>query len=1038
LSAKSPEAEKPPAPAPDPAQQEAAADEAAPAEKKQPAGMVIPPRNPQASPPTGAAGATGKSEALAAVDEKETEIQPTEEDRMPSAVDLDDVMREMKEKSIGAKIGNKTKEIGVGTAQFAAEHKILLSIFSAIILLIIGGVYAWQIVYPQFLKGSIKDLYAAEQYSETLEAVEKFRVYDPNDSEIIYIAALSNLKLQQFDQALLEIQILSGLDSGSGGAQSDIDFIFYRALVSDKNIANALDLLAKVLEAEPDHLPGILLRGIYANIPSSGLDIVAKDAHLQTKLRAETVDSQRYAEQITILLTYLAAKSDELFAPVRAPLSENFTQTDIGDDEGYLLGFENLYSLDLRGLVEADGQLPPGLATNILKLLGIYASAEPRDEERTTLVEVIMRSASQTANPLSDMAKFVAGPHYAIIGDYETARELFEEVSTKAPGSAAPRLNRANARLQIDRSDFFGVAEELNSVLGIDPKNVIALNNRGFINLWLADNINKAQQDFLQVSQARPDDMVSIYNLAQAYLLSGEPKKAVDQFGRVIEENPAFGNSLLYRGLAHQQGRSLELAVKDFNDFKLLQPGNVLPYIRSAELFDSSAGYKLALNELRTAMEIQPNNPEISLILADFYLKAEQSDNAQEIFDKLDPDEVDELDLKLLEGRLRLQKEEPGAEELLKEVYETYAQAGTGAEISVAVYYLAALEYNENIDAILDLTRTLLPKDPDNVELLKGRASALNRRGSNDEALRFALRAVEVDPLNFDVQLSLGDIYATTGRFQEAIDAYRTAQKIRPADLSALYKLETLLDLLNEPEELANIREQIERVESQQLLERESELALSDIESESSGVVAAAATEAQIAQLENSLGDINEKIGENPDSAVLYYNRGVVEMTIGDNLSAVDSMLQALDIEPENAEYQMGLAQAYLRTDDFSGAVSVLDEVLEADPDNFEAVYNRAVAYHNSGDQENAILDYTTAIRLNPAFASAYYNRGTIYVSIAEYYRAIEEFTRVIELNPDQVKPYLARAQVYRVVGEDSKAESDLQAAQLLRASTVQ
>jgi len=977
-----------------------------------------------------------RNEALATADDKE--IQAAEDESMPSAVDLDEVMKEMKEKSLGGQVANKAKEFGSDAVSFILANKLLFSIVASVIVLIFAGAYAWQITYPQYLKGSIRDLYDAGQYRETIETAEKFSAYDPNDSEVIYLTALSNLKLQRFDQALLQIQILSGLDIGQSGAQADIDFFFYRALVSEKKISNALELLAKVLEADPSHLPAILLRGVYANVPGSPLETVPKDAHLQSMLDADTLSGDRYAEQITILLSYLVAKSDQIFLPVRVPLAENFMQTQGGAGEGYFLGFQNLYSLDVRGLLDADGELPPGTASAIVQLLGLYSSGGTREDVRGKLVGLLEQSARNTSSPLRNLSGLISGPHYAFVGDYETALELFEQAAAANPSSVAARINKANAQMQIDPGEFLAVAEEYSGVLGIDPMNWIALNNRGFINLWLADNINKAKNDFLQVAQTQPEDVASIYNLGQAYLQSEEPKKAVDQFNKVIEEDIAFGDALLYRGLAHQTARSLELAVKDYNDFKLLEPGSILPYLYSAELFDDSAGYKLAINELQAAMAIDSDNVGLLLTLADYYLKADQAENARTIIDEIPEGGTDELELKLLDGRLRLQQQEPGAEELLREVYLAYVEDNPDEEIRVAVYYLEALEYNENVDGVLELTRTLLPKDPDNVDLLRSRARAFNRKGSNDEALRFALRAVELDPLNFDVQLVLGDVYATTGRFQEAIGAYRTAQKIRPAELSALYKLETLLDLLNEPAELADIREQIQRVESQQLLVQESELALTQIESESGGVVNAAATEAQVAQLEKSLVDIKEKIEENPESGLLHYNRGVVEMTIGDNDAAIKSMDRAVSLEKGNTEYQMGLAQAYLRGDYFKRAIKVLDEVVEQNPDNFEAVYNRAVAYHNKGDQEDAIIDYTTAIRLNPAFASAYYNRGTIYVSIAEYYRAIEEFTRVIELNPEQVKPYLARAQVYRVVGEVDKAETDMQSAQLLRASQQQ
>ena len=971
----------------------------------------------------------------------EVEASPDTE-YMPSSVDLEEVMREMKEQTLAVRMAHAAKDSGVWLTNFVASNKLFLAICVALLTSAFGGFYAWQVFYPQYLKTQITRGFEDQDYETVIALTKEYRTFQISDAEVIYISALSNLKLQNFEQAFIEMQILSSLDSSF---QTDVDFTFYQALISHEDINDSLILVARSLEAEPTHLPSILLRGLYGTLPKSGVTAQIQEEYIQKVLEDGIKGSAQYSDQIRTMLTYIAANSKALFLPLSTNPSALFEELGSNIDEsGRIYGFNNAYSLAFGGIRE--GNEESNLDVNIrvfmlLTLINSYSSAE-----EAGIIASQLR-ADFGSDPANDIAGYVAAAHYAQQGEFELASELYARVYELNPNDPDTILNLANARLQITPENFQVIANEYSNVISLDPNNAVALNNRGFLNLWFADNINKAKLDFEQVAATEEDDrnIIAFYNLGRAYLKGGEPRKAVSEFNKVVDSQPAFGDVLLYRGMANRAAGEFEYAIKDFNDFKLQDPESVMPYIQSARLFGASAGYKLALNELRTATELQPDNEGLAMMLADFYLSADQFQNAESLLATF-PDMGDENpDRKLIAGRLLLGKGDLfRAEQMLKEVYNFYAlknadEVNPEKTLEAAVHYLEVLDRNGRVDEVLELTRTLLPKNQNNVDLLRIRAKAFNEKGRNTEALRFAQRAVEIDPLIFELQMVLGDVFSSSGRFQDAIQAYRTAQKIRPAALDALYKIENLLDLLNQPEELGVIREQIARVESEQLLVRESEQALDVIQNPSSGVIGdTVVSEAQIAQLMGSIDEINAKIEENPDSGTLYYNRGVIELSIEEVGAAVDSMKRAVETEPENQDFQMGLASAYLRANDYNNAVESLDAIIELDENNFEAVYNRAVAHHNNNDYQQAIIDYTTAVRLNPAYTNAYYNRGTIYVEFAEYYRAIEEFSRVIELRPDGVKPYLARAQVYRLVGENDKAENDMQAAQLLRASEQQ
>src|SRR5207249_44595 len=63
------------------------------------------------------------------------------------------------------------------------------------------------------------------------------------------------------------------------------------------------------------------------------------------------------------------------------------------------------------------------------------------------------------------------------------------------------------------------------------------------------------------------------------------------------------------------------------------------------------------------------------------------------------------------------------------------------------------------------------------------------RRGKLQEAETFARQAVEVDPALPDAFTTLGVVLSTAGRKADAIDAWKRAVEIDPAQFNALYNL---------------------------------------------------------------------------------------------------------------------------------------------------------------------------------------------------------------------------------------------------------
>ncbi len=69
------------------------------------------------------------------------------------------------------------------------------------------------------------------------------------------------------------------------------------------------------------------------------------------------------------------------------------------------------------------------------------------------------------------------------------------------------------------------------------------------------------------------------------------------------------------------------------------------------------------------------------------------------------------------------------------------------------------------------------------------------------------------------------------------------------------------------------------------------------------------------------------------------------------------------------------------------------------------------------------------AKRGNPGRALVFYNRGTAFLDLGHYQLAINDYSEAIRVYHRDAEVYAARAFCYALLGEDAKAQQDVEAA---------
>lgn len=197
----------------------------------------------------------------------------------------------------------------------------------------------------------------------------------------------------------------------------------------------------------------------------------------------------------------------------------------------------------------------------------------------------------------------------------------------------------------------------------------------------------------------------------------------------------------------------------------------------------------------------------------------------------------------------------------------------------------------------------------------------------------------------------------------------------------------------------------------------------------------------------------DEAVKIKPDSAGIYYERGIAYLKNKDFRRAIDDFNRAIELKPDFEDafafrgeasgelmrikpsnaysyYERGLL--YLDWGNYFAAIDDFTKAIELKPDFGDAYHDRGNAYLDKRDYNRALDDFTKAIEFREGSSKAYSysNRGGIYLELKDYKKAIDDFTKSLEINKDDAFiPYYNRGMAYMGAEDYNKAAADFAAA---------
>ena len=522
---------------------------------------------------------------------------------------------------------------------------------------------------------------------------------------------------------------------------------------------------------------------------------------------------------------------------------------------------------------------------------------------------------------------------------------------------------------------------EASQVLEKDPLNVDALT-------LLSSAIASPDQvdPTLEILQDANDKLERpaklLLALGSLYIRKGDFEKAGTALRDAVERDPKWADAHTALAAFHLNRRDLEQAEAELRKAASLSPLGSKARLQLVDYF-LIAGHR---EEARKALkEMTENAPDFGpgwRRQAELALAEKRLDDAEASIDEVLKRNVEDLDARLILGRIRLARDDlDGAIRAFQRVVKAEPKSAP-ARHQLALAYVKKGDLAQAKSELAQAT-ALTPDYADPVLLL----AQLNlQSGATAPAIESLKELLKKQPNHVEASKVLGGAYLVNRQIELARDTFLHLRKVAPKDPKGPLLLGVSLRMLGKNDEATREFEEALR------LDPSSAEALSQL------------VEMAIARkdTDGALKRVKAQMKLAPQSGKMEWLQANVMAVRGDLTAAEAGYLRAIELEPTLLQPYIALAQLYARKSRFDEAIAKFDAALKVRPDNPGLLTLKGVLLQVSGKDAEAVPAYEAALRINPRLGPAANNLAYIYDQTPEKRdKALELAQTAKELLPD-------------------------------------
>lgn len=279
--------------------------------------------------------------------------------------------------------------------------------------------------------------------------------------------------------------------------------------------------------------------------------------------------------------------------------------------------------------------------------------------------------------------------------------------------------------------------------------------------------------------------------------------------------------------------------------------------------------------------------------------------------------------------------------------------------------------------------------------------------------------AIETAPGFAPLYCVLGDIYLSTGYFEDAITEYKMAIWLDSFNIAAYRHLcrayeeqgdyNQAIEIYNKLIAMApNLPDLYSNLANIYYIKGEFDLAISNYQT----AITLNPNPSWTSVIAQTMGFVYQENKSDPDSAISAYQTAYV-------------------LTPDDIDIYVNLGSAFYDKEDYQNALSIYRQALEFQPHNAKIHCNLGFLYWGKGDTDEAMKSYELAIKYDESYDIAYNNLGVIYLDdLGRVKKAIELFKKAVEVNPNYALAHFNLARAVTIVGDKVEAAKLYQMAQ--------
>ncbi len=231
------------------------------------------------------------------------------------------------------------------------------------------------------------------------------------------------------------------------------------------------------------------------------------------------------------------------------------------------------------------------------------------------------------------------------------------------------------------------------------------------------------------------------------------------------------------------------------------------------------------------------------------------------------------------------------------------------------------------------------------------------------EALENSARLQKIYPASLAIPNFQGGVYASLGRFDQAVNCYRKALAIDPGSAEIHFNLANAYSSLGE--------------------------------------------------FDKAIGSFQQALTLKPDYFEASYQMALVYQQQGRIGEAVTSYRNAVAINPDFADAYNNLGIALLMSGEHEESLASFRNAIARNPDSAETYCNQGVALQQLEKNDEAIASYHEAIAINPDYAEAFNNLGNAHRAQENFQDSIASYQQALRIDPNYIRCFINLCEVY-------------------------